>query len=98
MISIRSLGTECRPLNARPVSSDNTAGPSGPSHELSYIVNGAKSEDKYLEERSHCRERRGKSFWGGRFCKKALPRPLPKNSYMAGGTTNAHVGAHGCAP
>jgi hypothetical protein len=22
----------------------------------------------------------GKTFWGGPFCKKGLPRPLPKNS------------------
>ena len=34
-----------------------------------------------------------RSLWGGRFCKNVLPRPLPKNSNMAGGTTNADVEA-----
>ncbi len=39
------------------------------------------------------------------FCKKAVPAPSAKNSYMAGGTTNAAegpaergIGAHGDAP
>ena len=45
------------------------------------------------------REAKGAAtFWGGRFCKNALPRPLPKNSYMAEGHTNADVGATGESP
>jgi hypothetical protein len=32
------------------------------------------------------------------FCKKAVSAPSAKNSYMAGGTTIADVGAHGDAP
>jgi|GEM_PF-6435512 len=49
------------------------------------------------ERKAYHRARRGKSFWGERFCRNALPRPLPKNSYMAGGTFNAHVDTHGHA-
>ena len=32
------------------------------------------------------------------FCKKAVPAPSAKNSYMAGGRDNASVRAHGHAP